>query len=86
MERSEYRRLPHREKDSCFACSPNNASGLHMEFFTNGEKVVSWLRVPKHLSGWDNIVHGGVIATILDEVMGWSALRCAGPASGPPSG
>ncbi len=75
MEEGKYRKLPHREKDNCFGCSPNNFAGLHLEFFTNGEKIVSWLRVPKHLSGWDQIVHGGVIATMLDEVMGWSALH-----------
>ena len=75
MEREGYRRLPHREKDNCFGCSPINSSGLQLQFFTNGEKVVSWLRVPKHLSGWDHIVHGGVIATMLDEVMGWSVLH-----------
>ena len=75
MERGEYRRLPHREKDNCFGCSPHNSAGLHLQFYTNGEKVVSWLRVPRHLSGWDHIVHGGVIATMLDEVMGWSALH-----------
>ena len=75
MDREEYRPLPHRENDNCFACSPNNSSGLQLRFFTNGEKVVSWLRVPKHLSGWDQIVHGGVIATMLDEIMGWTALH-----------
>jgi acyl-coenzyme A thioesterase PaaI-like protein len=75
MDSAEYRPLPHRENDNCFGCSPNNSSGLQLRFFTNGEKVVSWLRVPKHLSGWDQIVHGGVIATMLDEVMGWTALH-----------
>jgi uncharacterized protein (TIGR00369 family) len=75
MDREQYRRLPHREEDNCFACSPNNSSGLQLQFFTNGDKVVSWLKVPRHMSGWDHIVHGGVIATMLDEIMGWTALH-----------
>jgi uncharacterized protein (TIGR00369 family) len=75
MDREEYRPLPRRGNDNCFGCSPHNSSGLQLRFFTNGEKLVSWLRVPKHFSGWDHIVHGGVIATMLDEVMGWATLH-----------
>jgi uncharacterized protein (TIGR00369 family) len=75
MDGEKYRPLPHRQNDNCFGCSPNNPSGLQLRFFSNGEKLVSRLRVPKHLSGWDHIVHGGVIATMLDEIMGWAALH-----------
>jgi uncharacterized protein (TIGR00369 family) len=75
METEQYRRLPHRENDSCFVCSPHNAAGLQLQFYTDGEKVVSWFEVPAHLSGWDRIFHGGLIATMLDEVMGWTALH-----------
>jgi uncharacterized protein (TIGR00369 family) len=75
MNKDYLRRLPRRENDNCFACSPKNASGLKMEFHLDGETVVSWLKVPEHLSGWDHIVHGGVIATMLDETMGWAALH-----------
>lgn len=45
-----------------------------MSFYTDGEALFSWLRVPAHLSGWKDLVHGGVITTILDEIMGWSAI------------
>jgi uncharacterized protein (TIGR00369 family) len=46
-----------------------------MEFFTDGFSVVSWVTVPENLCGWDNLAHGGVISTILDEIMSWSAIR-----------
>lgn len=72
---THYTPLPGRGNDNCFACSPDNPSGLKMEFYTNGESVCSWLSVPEHLSGWSNLVHGGVITTILDEIMGRSALQ-----------
>jgi uncharacterized protein (TIGR00369 family) len=75
MDKENYRRLPHRENDNCFVCSPKNTAGLHLQFFTDGAKVVSWFKVPAHLSGWDQILHGGLIAMVLDEVMGWAALH-----------
>jgi uncharacterized protein (TIGR00369 family) len=46
-----------------------------MRFFTDGSAVFSHLRVPQNLCGWSNIVHGGVITAILDEVMSWSAIH-----------
>ena len=45
-----------------------------MRFFTDGSAVYSRVKVPEHLCGWSNIVHGGVLTTILDEVMSWSAI------------
>ncbi len=45
-----------------------------MKFYTDGKRVFSWLRVPEHLCGYNKVVHGGIISTILDEVMGWAAL------------
>ncbi len=59
----------------CFGCSPINAHGLRMKFFTDDKALFSWLKVPGHLCGWDNLVHGGVLATILDEAMGWTAIH-----------
>lgn len=70
-----YRRLPNDGNNNCFGCGPTNPSGLHMEFYTDGKSLISSLTVPSHLNGWRNLVHGGVIATILDEIMGWSALH-----------
>jgi uncharacterized protein (TIGR00369 family) len=46
-----------------------------MKFLTDGEAVYSQLEVPEHLCGWSNIVHGGVLTTILDEIMSWSAIH-----------
>jgi acyl-coenzyme A thioesterase PaaI-like protein len=68
--------LPVRGGDhGCFGCSPTNACGLRMRFFSDGQSVLAPLRVPAHLCGWDRLVHGGVLATILDEVMSWAAIR-----------
>jgi uncharacterized protein (TIGR00369 family) len=45
-----------------------------MQFYTNGEAVFSRVSVPDHLCGWNNVAHGGVVSTILDEIMSWAAL------------
>lgn len=45
-----------------------------MQFFSDGDSVVSRVAVADHLCGWGRVVHGGIIATMLDEVMGWTAI------------
>ena len=66
--------IPNRDNHNCFGCSPVNDKGLMMRFFSDGETVFSNVIVPDHLCGWDKMVHGGVISTILDEVMSWGAI------------
>lgn len=46
-----------------------------MKFHSGDGALFSWLSVPGHLCGWDNLAHGGVLATILDETMGWTAIH-----------
>lgn len=70
----KYQPLKTLSNHNCFGCSPHNATGLQMKFFTNQKSLVSLVTVPEHLCGWDRLVHGGVIATILDEIMSWSAI------------
>ena len=58
----------------CFGCSQKNPYGLKMRFYVDDTTIYSWPKVPDHLCGWDGIVHGGVLSTILDEIMSWSAI------------
>ena len=67
--------LPVQDNHMCFACGPANPAGLHMRFAAGSDRLVSNLIVPDHLRGWSNMVHGGVISTILDEIMSWSAMH-----------
>ena len=67
--------LPNSSDHYCFGCSPVNPSGLQMNFFADRETVFSNLTIPEHLCGWSNIAHGGVLTTILDEIMSWAALH-----------
>ena len=66
--------LANRDDHRCFACGPNNPVGLRMKFFTDEQSVFASVPVPDHLCGWDNLVHGGVITTMLDEIMSWAAI------------
>ena len=53
----------------CFGCSQINPIGLKLKFsYKDDEAVTKW--IPKEeYQGWPGILHGGITATILDEVM-----------------
>jgi uncharacterized protein (TIGR00369 family) len=66
--------LPNVQNHKCFGCSPDNPHGLKMKFYTDDKSIFSWVTIPEHLCGWNNLAHGGVISTILDEIMGRSMI------------
>jgi len=74
LKNDSYKQLPNDRSHRCFGCSPLNPSGLQMTFYTNEKAVYSKVTVPEHLCGWSHLVHGGVLSTILDEIMSWAAL------------
>jgi uncharacterized protein (TIGR00369 family) len=55
----------------CFVCGKRNPSGLGLEFHENpsSREVEAEVVFPKHLQGWKDTVHGGLLATVLDEAM-----------------
>ena len=59
---------PHR----CFACGALNEHGIHLDLHVDGDRCWTELALPDRFQGWDGIAHGGIICTILDEVMAWS--------------
>jgi uncharacterized protein (TIGR00369 family) len=69
-----YRQLPNSRNHNCFGCSPINPSGLQMKFYTSQSAICSDVTVPEHLCGWNNLVHGGVLTTMMDEIMSWAAI------------
>lgn len=56
----------------CFGCAPENRHGLHLRFqeTPHNAGVECEFRVPRRFESPPGHVHGGVIATILDEAMG----------------
>ena len=61
---------PHR----CFACGELNEQGLHLAIHTdpNGSWVETTLE--PRFQGWEAVAHGGIVCTLLDEVMAWSVI------------
>ncbi len=57
---------------NCFACGTRNTHGLGMTIHVDRGRAWSELILPARFEGWEGIAHGGIIATLLDEVMGWS--------------
>ena len=61
--------------DYCFVCGRKNPRGLYMVFYDNGQdEVYAEHVVPAAYQGYPGIVHGGVQAAMLDEVVGRVAM------------
>jgi uncharacterized protein (TIGR00369 family) len=70
--------LAHSAQNRCFGCGPANPGGLHLEFFlAEDHSVVSLPVISNNYEGPQGYVHGGVIATLLDETMS-KAIRARG--------
>jgi len=55
----------------CFVCGVENPIGLHIKFYeTAPGEVTADFCLPINYQGYPGIVHGGVIAAILDEAAG----------------
>lgn len=58
----------------CFVCGLENADGLKLILESPVEgKVTGGISIPEKFQGWPGIVHGGIIAAILDEAAGRTA-------------
>lgn len=73
-----------RLQQRCFVCGQANPRGLRLLFRAAEDGGVSaeW-RPPEDLEGFEGIIHGGIVSTVLDEAMskavmasGWKALTC----------
>ncbi len=60
---------------NCFACCPTNSAGLKMEFHEDGDDVVCIWTPRDEYQGWLKTLHGGIQATLLDELGGWIVNR-----------
>lgn len=60
-----------RDDDHCFVCGRSNPAGLHLSFDLDlsTHTVTTVFRPSRIHQGWKNRLHGGILSTILDEVM-----------------
>lgn len=59
----------------CFVCGVENDHGLQLSFYKEGpETVVASITVHEHFQGYPGIVHGGIVASMLDEILGHTLM------------
>jgi acyl-coenzyme A thioesterase PaaI-like protein len=66
----DFRIRPH----NCFACGELNEIGLHLQLNLDHARCWTELVMPRRFEGWEGIIHGGILCTILDEVMAWALV------------
>lgn len=59
---------------NCFACGTENPIGLNLRFYRLGNAICSDITLGKNHEGWQNMAHGGIISTLVDEVMSWALV------------
>ena len=64
----------------CFVCGPNNPIGLKLDFTFDGKRMRTSFIPGKEHQGYMNIVHGGIVSTLLDEIMVKLAIAMGMPA------
>ncbi|NCB09270.1 MAG: PaaI family thioesterase [Bacteroidia bacterium] len=58
----------------CFGCSPFNEIGLQMEFWEDDDSLIARWQPRRSLEGWIGVLHGGIQATLADEMAGWVVM------------
>lgn len=59
---------------SCFVCGQDNEQGMKARNYVHDDLVELPFTAPHSFAGWRTVVHGGLVATVMDEVMTWAAL------------
>ena len=64
----------------CFGCGELNEEGLQLRFTPDSDGVVrTTFAVPPRYQSWAGVIHGGVVALLLDEAVGWAAWHAGRP-------
>lgn len=58
-----------KDDNHCFACGDLNPEGLHMEVFRDNGRARAEVTLRQVHQGWRDMAHGGLVSTILDEIM-----------------
>lgn len=56
---------------NCFGCAPTNPIGLRLNFWEEGDYIYAEWEPTCHYEGYINMLHGGIQATLLDEIADW---------------
>lgn len=61
----------------CYACGAQNEHGLKMEFRREDDRAICDYTPCDYQQGYPGRMHGGIVATMLDEAMGWAVYGAA---------
>jgi uncharacterized protein (TIGR00369 family) len=59
---------------NCFGCGTLNANGLQVVHHVEPGQSWTELALDRRFEGWQGIIHGGILCTLLDEVMAWALV------------
>ena len=68
------REIPNYWQGNCFGCSRTNTHGLQLRFWLSEHGCFTKCTIPDSLCGLDGLVHGGIIALLLDELAQWTMI------------
>jgi acyl-coenzyme A thioesterase PaaI-like protein len=63
---------------SCFGCAADHPIGFHLKFERDGDDVITRMTPGEHYQGAPGIMHGGLVATLADELAAWACIAIAG--------
>ena len=65
----------------CFVCGQNNPRGLKISVTYREAELAAETEIslPREFQGWAGVIHGGILATLLDEMMAHAVWHFAGP-------
>lgn len=64
----------------CFLCGQSNPKGLKLILYVEGEEVFTEFQLSEAFIGYEGLIHGGMLAGVLDEVMWWAVAWATGRA------
>jgi acyl-coenzyme A thioesterase PaaI-like protein len=62
----------------CFGCGPKHPVGFHLAFERDGDEVVTRFTPGKDHQGAPGLMHGGLAATLADEIAAWAIIATSG--------
>lgn len=57
------------DDDGCFVCGRSNPIGMKLDFIEENGEYITYFTPKKEHQGYQGITHGGIISTVMDEIM-----------------